>query len=286
MHCRADIGYYQGSYVLLTDDVPDTAIVFVHGFAGNAVTTWVDFHAQIDGRQYGPAFKKTDVFFYSYDSTANFVWQSANRLGNFIEHVVGKMSKDTLRLWLPQGRDWSKVAKQVLDEKMSRTYSKVLLVGHSLGGVVIRKLVLKCVDKERDADPIHPLLENRSPVLFAPAIKGFIHGQTVAQIVSLATVISVGFVIWVLRRGKVYTQLLEGSSTLVDLEKFTEEAFASNALPGLAARIYFGVDEEIVTPGKYKCDKQKDKPDRRHVDICKPSSSFDDPVKWVIDGLK
>src|SRR5687767_8908873 len=150
MHCRADVSGYAGSYALLSNDPATVALVFVHGFAGNAVTTWLDFHSQVDSPAFASVYSPCDMFFYSYDSTGQRVEQSAERLGNFVEDVVASVSKDSFRLWLPPGRDWSQVAKPQLLDALKRTYEKIVFVGHSLGGVAVRRLLVNIAEGSRD----------------------------------------------------------------------------------------------------------------------------------------
>jgi triacylglycerol esterase/lipase EstA (alpha/beta hydrolase family) len=287
VHCRAEIRFHTGSYALLSDQQATDALVFVHGFAGNASTTWVDFQSQVDAVEHEDAFERCDLYFFGYNSTGRTVEQSAERLGQFIEDVVAGVSADTFRLWLPRTSNWSRVAKPALLDRFNRRYERIILIAHSLGGVVARRLIMNAVSGSRHWAKSHARVIASSPILFAPALKGFRHEVTVGHAISSAQLLTLAFAVWALTKGKVYPDVLQSAKTLDILEKQTEQAHEKPDSPAsLKATVYWGVDEEIVIPGSYLHDVEHKEPHHAHVDICKPLADFLKPIVWVANGIQ
>ncbi|MCA4897974.1 MAG: esterase/lipase family protein [Bacteroidota bacterium] len=134
---------------------PQTLIVFVHGFGGNAITTWNNFPSLI---LEDPDFKRADIIFYGYDTLGGRAGDHAAELYDFLKKLVKPLAAKILP------------ARQKLPE---RTYKKIVLVAHSLGAIIARQTLLLAHDA-KDA-----WVKSCNLALFAPAHQG-------ASIVSLA----------------------------------------------------------------------------------------------------
>src|SRR5580658_6449161 len=89
MHHLVSIPGYKGSFALLSESsAAHTAVVFVHGFKGDATTTWSQFHSLID--VYSSEFewwKATDVYFYKYGSLAKPIAVNAHEFRLFLDLI-------------------------------------------------------------------------------------------------------------------------------------------------------------------------------------------------------
>src|SRR5467141_1852685 len=132
--------HQKGSYALISDAVDvDTAVIFVHGFLGTPEGTWLNFPDAICSQR-DPNYlrwSKCDVFFFSYRSFRDDITESAQALLKFIRAVFPQPSDSIFKI--PQ-----RVAgvRALLDvTKGKPTYKELVLVGHSEGGIVIRRAV-------------------------------------------------------------------------------------------------------------------------------------------------
>jgi pimeloyl-ACP methyl ester carboxylesterase len=271
---------------MLSEGPVDTALVFVHGFAGNAVTTWVDFHAQINGTTFASDFAHCDLFFYEYDSTGNTVEQSTLHLGRFVDDIVANVTPRTFRMWLSDAGDAIKGTNPRVLDALSRGYERIIFVAHSLGGVVVRRLVLNAAEGSQHWTRAHSRITGSRLILFAPAHFGFRHDLLANLVISSSPVLQIAAAAFLLTRGKVYPDVVQSSETLRGLRTDSESLFSRQKTPAaLQAYVYWGVDEQVVIPGKYEQDSQRKEPNVDHVRVCKPTADFDLPAKWVRDGL-
>jgi hypothetical protein len=112
----------------------DTAVNLVHGFGGKPTSTWRDFHGLVD--EYSPSYTwwaTSDMFFYAYESLHTPIRRNADLLGDFVELVWGGT-------WQTNGSCPG-----------SKKYKDLILVGHSEGGVIIRRLILNRYERHKVA---------------------------------------------------------------------------------------------------------------------------------------
>ncbi len=128
----------------------DRCVIFVHGYGGRAVTTWGDFPllATTD-----PAFAKADLLFLGYDSLLAAAY-STSVLLPAVDAFVTATSNSKAIGRPPRGNDFK--------------YKKILLVGHSLGGALVRDVAVTAAYGEKS------WVQDVRLVLFAPAHKGAI----------------------------------------------------------------------------------------------------------------
>src|ERR1700674_845117 len=76
-----------GAYALLSDKAK-IAIVFVHGFFGDAHETWIDFQRLVDNVKESSSFwSKCDLYFYRYASDDQIVPQAKSLL-SFLRGLI------------------------------------------------------------------------------------------------------------------------------------------------------------------------------------------------------
>src|SRR6266581_6928434 len=88
-HPRSCLGY-PGSYALLSDGPTEgrIATVFVHGFAGDSFSTWLEFHTLVDSvAEQFPLWQNHDLYFFDYGSVYTGTPILAARLQRFLDHV-------------------------------------------------------------------------------------------------------------------------------------------------------------------------------------------------------
>src|ERR1700687_1989595 len=88
-HLLLPLSHPQGSYALLSTNAhKERAIVFVHGFGGDAATTWTQFQTLIDThQQLFPLYGSCDLYFYSYDSLRTKLPVNADAFGAFLRKI-------------------------------------------------------------------------------------------------------------------------------------------------------------------------------------------------------
>lgn len=254
---------------LSTNGETDVCVVFVHGFFGDAVTTWGQFPDLCDSDLLDDAdlWACSDLYFYDYGAEKDFVKRSAHGLSSFLPRVFpmpemslfGLLSADATRIrspWLP--------------------YSRLVLVGHSLGGVVIRECLENCLRQPQAGVPSWAAAcELR---LFAPAHLGFQFAGWKELLYRLAPryITSIPL-LW-----RAFNDLQRQSSALADLRRRTEQLAPSH--PQVAARLMYGEQEDVVVAGDFDCDPTPMDwvSGHDHMSVCKPSQNFKKPLEFVM----
>lgn len=193
--------------------------VFVHGFGGSPLGTWEDVYLDMLGHN---AWMATDAVFFNYDSFRESATSAASKLRQLIESLF------------PVNSVWG------------GEYENLILVGHSLGGVVIRRCI---TFNERSTSPVQGLRDARLRLL-SPAIGGVrLAGwkALIKELPIISTLLSIP-----LKSTPAFTELQPESRLLGDLARHTER-FADQ-LPGQAcfrANIAWAVDENVVLETEY-----------------------------------
>jgi hypothetical protein len=258
----------------------DTAVIFVHGFAGDAVKTWLNFQGLADAypQQY-PWWAAADMFFYSYDSIRTPIRRNARLLGNFVEAVWQ-------RTW------WGS------DPSQNPQYKDLIFAGHSEGGVIIRRLILdryqnikqsvKLANPSLDENALKATIATAlnndfilaaSLRLFAPACMGINFSATYGFITEFSALVKA-----ITTTSIAKNELLHTSPVLAVLRAGTEQAYAeSPQIRSLYTRPTFGVPDEVVYSDSYQgeeplWDKGYNHP---HVNVCKPTYLHLRPLEFV-----
>jgi pimeloyl-ACP methyl ester carboxylesterase len=243
------------------------AVIFVHGFSGDPITTWSDFPVLLPARQQCAGH---DFFFYGYDGLRANTNSSAALLRNFVDRLLSGTSSlvnDSLPTDGQRPEDFE--------------YTKVLFVAHSLGAVIIRRALLDLTQMDL-TEKRRPWLANSKMVLFAPAHTG-------ASVVDLALEVTTGmgfiksFVGIVQFLSPLIKELKPNSIVLHDLLADTKKARLGGANPHLRAqKVVFAEIDNIVETIRFADDPPEDAiPGTRHTTVCKPSTDFLRPLEIV-----
>ena len=270
----------------------DTAVVFVHGFIGDPIGTWGDLHWRIDDTSHAASFEKADLYFYGYPSTRFPVKVAAEHFVTFLARVFPTPESGLLSL--------NPRTKKLLNQwkipdcprENVGTYKKLVLVGHSLGGVLIRQALPQALEKKYATSPTPDQLKGASVVLFAPAQGGFRLEEELAAAFA-AMGLSLVRIWWAAKRAPVYKDLTKNPVILSSIRTGTERLAASGSsfkdANCLRAHTVWGANEHVVYIADYdELDTWRSPypPDINHVTVCKPTAAFDVPLTWVADGIK
>lgn len=243
---------------------PDSVVVFVHGFFGKAVGTWNDFPSIL---LVDPAAAQSDLIFFGYDGREAQAANSAEELLEFLDVVASK--------------PWT-LSKGLGRSRRDPPYKRIVLVTHSLGGVIARRALLNAA---KDGAAWIRLVRM---VMFAPAHKG-----------AHAAVLAAGFASeqdWYL--GKVIAKVLKyripliedlkpDSDILKDLLDDTREALKANptANHAVAHAVVWANQERVVINGRYGNDPKPTRLPKNHASVCKPDAAFVEPRDIVLSAL-
>ena len=263
---------HQKSYARLsTNAEAKTCIVFVHGFFGNVTKTWEYFADLCDSPDVPDAafFEHSDLYFFDYPAQKAFVKHSASELAEFLNRLFPRPAMDLFHLGEEQ---------RVAVRAPWIPYSQLILVGHSLGAVVIRE----CIENQfrlphnRGVPTWIGMCEIR---LFGAAHIGFKVSGRKELLYSLSPEILLSFpLLW-----RAFSDLQPSSSVLVSLRSRTESLAKLNPEQKcFRALLLYGTEEDIVIPGEFDCDYVLEwQKGMNNTQVCKPDESFRDPIKVV-----
>lgn len=243
-------------------------VVFVHGFRGKALSTWLEFPDFMDTFD---ELRQADLLFYGYASRPQRAQIMAINLREHMEEIW--TNHDSL----------GPVTAQVLDSRpISPGWSSILFVAHSLGAVVTRRALLDCfIDKENEKPGVHWSTIAKL-CLFAPAHKGAKVVQLVSETFStlgvpVAPIIKILF--------PCLHDLEDGSNALSALQDDFNDLSESNKELVRAARVILAENDMVVEPDRFPGDPSpKRLVDRGHINVCKPKKDFMDPIK-IVSGV-
>jgi len=274
------------SIALLSREPPATrALVFVHGFAGDAAKTWVHFTEMIQGRS--DWWSHSDAYFVGYNSLRCDIRGAAIGLLTFLRSIAPFPPPA-----LFEYERWG--ARGGFRDSQTK-YEDLYLIGHSLGGVLVRQAVRLAVrehvDKQRqgssgplltpvtaetsEADFVE-LLKMARLRLFAPAIAGARPSGIKGLLQSAGFT---GLIAW----SRSYHELKETSPVLADLRSGTESlAVTFPDATAFRADIAWAERDTVVYAVEYGCDRLgKHVSGVTHTSICKPNPRYRLPVRFV-----
>jgi alpha-beta hydrolase superfamily lysophospholipase len=243
--------------------VPKTLVVFVHGFGGQSVATWLQFPTLLARESVGSG---CDFVFYGYDGRYTRAVFSAAALRHFLRTMLTEPAS---------------IVNPTLDSSVRRNpsfrYERAVLVAHSLGAVVTRRALL---DAHLDHEAWLSMVQM---VLFAPAHRG---AEVIRLGMTALTGLPIGKVAVLIgplleHKFQVLLDLKTTSTTIADLERDARAAAETAGESGFlrAARVIFGDRDNIVEPGRFVSDPPPVViPGRTHTSICKPISLLDAPL--------
>jgi pimeloyl-ACP methyl ester carboxylesterase len=245
-HLPARLKFGKECWVYHSAEPADSALVFVHGFHGDATGTWVQFQSLL---QEEANCKSRDLLFFGYHSWRRPTASSASSLMNLLVALVDK----------PESIDgWPARAKNT-------KYRRILVVAHSLGAIVCRLAFLMAWKMRCD------WTDKLRLVLYAPAHLG---GRPL-KLIPKRMKVGMEFLFPTLE------ELLEGSKTIRRLQSDTKEALKERGSKFLrAVKVVHGRRDNIISqPGMSFCaDPPCDWIEADHFQVCKPSGVFLDPL--------
>lgn len=265
------------SYALLTEEPePTRAVIFVHGFAGHAYKTWADMQDLIAAHD---AWKLTDAYFLGYRSTRDEVQVSAAILSRAIATVCSEPPAD-------------RFAEGANLRLGTTRYESVWLVGHSLGGVVLRRSILELLSQglalggtteTSDMPPEFKLACAATVRLFAPAQGGVrlsgLKGLA-RQTVGLRALLEM-----YRATSPSFQELESGHATLQSLrEETTHFAEQHPDLACFRARILWAHDDTVVTSLRFRHDAAFTLRDSTHVSVSKASATEPSAFTFLNSG--
>jgi len=243
-------------------------IIFVHGFGGDAITTWEQFvslwpqgHGEWDLAFFGYPSRKFNVDEHTIafiDFLKSILMSPANTINDTLKHLFS---------YRPE-----------LERSEKFTFDKILLVAHSMGAVICRRALIQ----EQNASWI----SNAKLILFAPAHKG----AKPLMIIEAFTGISWGAPIEAAIKLVLpaFKDLTADSKALTDLETDTEQIITGKGVqePFMASHVIHSMPDNIVHNGFFA----KDPTPRQifsttHRKVCKPRIDWRKPLLEVIPFL-
>jgi pimeloyl-ACP methyl ester carboxylesterase len=211
---------------------------------------------------------RSDLYFFDYPAQNELVKASASDLAGFL-HLLFPMPDMSLFF-----QDQSARADI---RNPWHPYRTLLLVGHSLGALVIRE----CVENQFRLPGGQPpawvsacklCLLGGAHIGFRPrGWTGFISEVAPQMLLSIP------------RLWRAFHDLQTTSQVIVELRKRTEAlAAARPELRCFRAHLLYGTKECLVEPGEFDCDYTMSWVENvGHIQICKPDKAFPDPINFV-----
>lgn len=160
------------------------AAVFVHGFNGDAENAWYNFQGLVNHQDHCIFWRGYDLFFFQYDGLWDHIEYSSNRLQQFLRDIYPVPNSELMT------EDLSIIGgTKISILPADRQYRQLILIGHSLGCVVIRHILLAMRQPKQASAGVQGLVDvekrgelsvrsSEQPIegklrLFAPAIAGY-----------------------------------------------------------------------------------------------------------------
>lgn len=261
----ADVPGHRRSKVIPAIQPPRHAVVFVHGFTGDALQTWRNFDQLLpQAGQFG----KADLFFFGYDGFKSNTLAAAS----FLFGLLDELGKNPERLLAP-------VVLQQDQGKRAKGYDRIVVAAHSLGAVVTRWALVQA--HERQCGWCSKLRF----ILFAPAHSGSELHQLASQALgafswakALLAGATAGF--------PLIRELRPDSPVIRTLEERTCRALEAGAKYLAPSHVVIAEREIVVSNVPFGQDPPPlALPDTDHENVCKPTSLSDRQVKLLEDLL-
>ncbi len=245
--------------VLLAVHPNRKALLFIHGFNGNAIRTWSDFHELLPKCS---TCSGHDVFFYGYDGLRAEMNASAAIFRVFL-HRFFEETQSLLTNNLPE-------SAQREDDFQ---YDELVVVAHSLGAVIARRALLDATREDSD------WVAKTKLVLYSPAHKGARVADLALEAASSFRFLKF-FALGALFKSPLVEELRQDSPWLRKLLEDTEVATKDRANRHLIAkRVIIAEYEKIVVNEIFGDDPPPHTiPDTTHTTVCKPTEDFQQPL--------
>lgn len=259
---------------------PESLLVFVHGFAGDSISTWTRFSQLVYEHPRAGTF---DAVFYQYDGVYSSVVASAGLLRDFI----GRMLFSAPSVINSTGYGAIR--------PVTFAYQRAVFVAHSLGAVVLRRALLDLAEQvKNDAAKASWMRANIRNIHYAPADRGARAAEAVEFILTQLPY-SLGRIAGRLTMLQVpaVEELQEGSSTLADLFKDTHDVIEELKKRGeplnhaIAHDVIFAEKEHITLNRRFSKEDAmfRTLPGASHTSVCKPATTADERFEPLLKAL-
>jgi pimeloyl-ACP methyl ester carboxylesterase len=257
-------------YVSHSEHPVERLVVFVHGFAGNAVKTWLQFPNIEDDQEWWAA---SDLLFVGYRSTKDSVTGVAHAL------------RRELPAFYPQPHPVAFSLNGKSARENLSNYEQLLIVGHSLGGLIVRRALCDEAQKWLDvgSPAPQPSLLDCELRLFSPASAGFRPAGLMGMVQATGVWKTIEMV---LRSSSAYTDVQRDSEVIRETRSRTEALVRGGGFDMLKAHILWANPENVVVSERYTTDWVDDAwPETTHSSVCKPrKDQFPQPWLFVEKG--
>ena len=241
-----------------------TAVVFLHGFSGESIKTWVDFPslAVVDPRSQG-----VDLLFFGYDGLFTQAGVSAIQFLNFMRALAATPTS---------------IFPNFVGRQQWLGYQQIVIVAHSLGAVIARRAIVDAI-RAGDQWPNQVRL-----VLFAPAHNGAYAAGLASSYLSSGQGWYLGGLASLFIRYKIplFEDLKDTSPVIRNLRRDTEDELARAPHSGLTAHsVTWAKSENVVINAQFLRDPLPTILDANHSTVCKPNSRFREPLDFVFAAV-
>lgn len=285
-HIDTSIPGHEKSIAYISTAVPqdvERAVIFVHGFGGDAKTTWTNFVALTsDPSIAGSWWANADLYFYHYkrDSIFRQVLYNTKKLRGFIDLVFPTPPANLISGLTSRANGFS--------------YKFLTMVGHSEGGLLLRHIIIDAADADSGIKAFMRAARYSSQVqpapsgilsadlrLFAPAIAG----EALSGLSGiLASAPGISNIVHASSAKKSMAPTSPAvSAPREDTQRYTDYL----DFQCFKAHIIWAENDKVVLGKRYRedieCDNFPFGSD--HQSICKPNLLYLTPVKFVEMGV-
>lgn len=235
------------------------ALLFIHGFTGDAIKTWSDFHELLPEC---PKCTSHDLFFYGYDGLRAEMNASAAIFREFLEKLFDQT-------WTLLSTNLPPSASRPRDF----CYDELVIVAHSLGAVIARRALLDATKSNLK------WVSKIKLVLFAPAHKGASIAELALEAASSFAFLRL-FGVGARFQSPLIDELKPDSRSLKKLLEDSELATQGGANTHLiASKVVIAEFEKIVINDSFGSDPAPVAiPGTTHTSVCKPTRVFRQPL--------
>ena len=263
-----------GGVLYMSHQAPLRLVAFLHGFRGGAVRTWREFPSSGSTDAW---WEQGDLLFIGFDSVRETITGVASRLRRELPRLFPNPIDDQLA-------DLGSAVREP-----PGPYEELVLVGHSLGGLILRRMLADCAQEWREqltADPELPVpdLLRAQTRLFSPASAGFRSAGALGVLQASPGWVGLNML---LHRSSAFVDLQPGSPMLMATQARTEALVRAvpDDMAALRAQVVWANPDNVVNTERYETDYVDDSIDgTSHSKVCKPNAGYDAPRKFVREG--
>lgn len=253
----------KNSNVYFSFEKPKNLVIFVHGFNGHATDTWNNFPKLIRENN---DFNQSDIIFYGYDSLKGQV----NNMGLSFYRALIQFIENS-----PNSLGYK---REVIDYCFK--YNNIIIVGHSLGALVIRKALLFAKKDNKN------WLNLTKMILFAPAHKGARIQNLISNSLPFIgqLIANFGYFFY-----PVLNDLAPNSNTISNILSQTNNYINANDGDFTISHQVIWADNELIVVNEEFTDIEPTpisfEKGTNHMEVCKPNIDFIDPYHIVAQAI-